>query len=288
MLTFNVLLHEAGLDPKSVRLFRHQEDLRRRGEEWKTRPTPYHLWTSDPEEFAHFQRWQNRSRRIDQGQTLASFVVTPEKDNLFVGCWRSDGWEFVTADEYGNYYPKGHPEVVRHDFVRTSELEQYIGRLSIEWGTGTRAALQHAARNEKPIAEIRKQFREPKFPGYARFLCRIGDLPALPAAWQQVLAASQGVYLLTSPKGEQYVGAAVGADGLWGRIAGYANSDQGNVGLKGKPLADFTVTILDTVPTSAKPKDVLELELLWKSKLGSRAHGLNPDPAARIFGLNWN
>ena len=232
------------------------------------------MWRRDPARFAHFQRWQNKRRKIDEGLWLASFVKDDTASSIFVGIWLSRGWRDTDVDEDGNSLPEG-LQVVHHDFGFTAHLDNLIGRLVVDWGAGKRAVLQHADRNEKPIVELRKSISEPPFPGFAKFVATIDELCSTPPSWVSSLSSVRGVYLLTSTNGQQYIGAAYGDQGIWGRISGYVLGDQGNAGLAGKKLGDFTVTILDTAPMSASTHDVLALEEIWKRKLGSRVHGLN-------------
>ncbi|MEM6667174.1 MAG: GIY-YIG nuclease family protein, partial [Pseudomonadota bacterium] len=129
---------------------------------------------------------------------MASFVVPPTGECLFVGCYESHGWKPASHNEHG--VPYDHLEqAVTRSFQRLEAFEPWVGRLVIDWGSGTRAVLQYADRHNKPIVEIRKAFAEPPFPGYSRFVWEIGSLPTLPASWQTALASVRGVYLLTSP-----------------------------------------------------------------------------------------
>ena len=101
----------------------------------------------------------------------------------------------------------------------------------------------------------------------------------LPPSWAEALRSVRGVYLITHREtGEQYVGAALGVDGLLGRWLTYASSGHGgNVKmreLRAEP-EEYDVTILETAGSSATDDDIRGIEALWKRKLGTRAHGLN-------------
>lgn len=265
MLTFNMLLRGATVDPEKTRLIRHvtkDRDL-------------FNAWLTDRQEFELYQSSQRWRYRFLVGGHVASFVVDPHRDTLFVGLYQVSALMQARGDERAALGVAVNPGDAIHEMTLSPTLSGYIGRLTVDWGSSAITYIQHAHRQDKEVLELRRAFSEPNFPGFRDFVHRVGDLPMLYPAWQQVLKASRGVYLLTSPEGEHYVGAAYGSNGLWGRIVGYADSDQGNLGLRGKKLADFQVTILDTVPESADMDAVLSLESKWKEKLGSRVHGLN-------------
>jgi len=109
------------------------------------------------------------------------------------------------------------------------------------------------------------------------FFAQLSELEALPVSWGVALRASRGIYLLTCPRTtEQYVGAALGADGFLGRWLAYARSGHGgNVGLKIRDPSDYRVSILEVAGSSASTEDILAMEALWKAKLQSREMGLN-------------
>jgi hypothetical protein len=86
-----------------------------------------------------------------------------------------------------------------------------------------------------------------------------------------------GVYLLTCLEtGEQYVGSAYGEGGFLGRFLTYAATNHGgNKLLKARAPKPYQVSILEVMSPSSTPEEVIQMEALWKAKLGSRAFGLN-------------
>jgi hypothetical protein len=164
-------------------------------------------------------------------------------------------------------------------------LTQFSQRLIISWGDGYRSWVQRADKQDKDILEIRRQFEDPKFPEYPKFKENIESIPTLYPSWRSVLMASKGVYLLVCNKtGAQYVGSASGDQGFFGRWLAYAaDGHGGNKLLKGRGHKDYTVSILETVGSSVKRDEILQLEILWKEKLGSRAQSLGDE-----FRLNAN
>jgi len=156
-------------------------------------------------------------------------------------------------------------------------VNDLAGRLVIAWGDSERAWIQRADNQDKVVLEIRQAFREPDFPGFARFIASLSKVEGLPAGWVAALSASRGVYLLTCPKTrEQYVGSATGADGFHGRWLSYARDGHGgNLALRSRDPSDYQVSILEVAGSAATVDEILAMEALWKRKLQSREMGLN-------------
>jgi hypothetical protein len=76
MLTFNDILLLEGLEPKSVRLVKHQDK----------RAPLYETWRTKPRLLERYQAIQRRDV-FRVGDRLASFVVTPQpwRETLFIG-----------------------------------------------------------------------------------------------------------------------------------------------------------------------------------------------------------
>lgn len=273
-LTFNMLLATSEIPTADVRLLRHQ-DIGAMGQ------TPYNLWRDRPDQFELYQARQRLDRAsYFKGQFWASFVVAPDGSTLFVGLYRIGEASLAPAGELNPLTgcPLAYP-CNRYETERVVEFDKFAGRLKIDWGDGTRSWVQKAdgVSGDKQIVELTKDFREPVFPGYARFITNLSELPSLPAGWITALCASGGIYLLTCPKTkEQYVGSAYGEDGFWGRWQSYyATGHGGNVGLKSREPSDYQISILEVAGSTALPEDVIVIEQLWKNKLQSRDMGLN-------------
>lgn len=276
-LTFTALLESEGVRPRDVRLIRHQ-----------TAPvqgrTPYTLWRDHPDQFEVYQSYQ-RPDRVSHFNVphWASFVVTPDRRTLFVGLYDADliGLRSPTDVDPLTGLPPGADiglsTVAQFSLKRSSSLAEYIGRLAIDWGPGTRSWVQRADRNAKPIVELTRAFQEERFPGFTRFVRSLSEIEAMPQGWQEVLRANRGVYLLACPRTkEHYVGSACGADGFMGRWCSYlANNHGGNVGLRIREPSDWVVSILEVVGSTTSEGEILEAEGLWKAKLLSRDMGLN-------------
>jgi hypothetical protein len=84
MLRFNTLLHDEGVDPKNVKLVRHQDSRAEDG------CTPYELWCTRDGRFDFYQTLQSSEVFNDRRQ-IAAFVRTPNDETLFVGVYEIDG-----------------------------------------------------------------------------------------------------------------------------------------------------------------------------------------------------
>jgi hypothetical protein len=273
-LRFNTVLAQAGIAPADVRLLRHQDSRSAKGR------TPYELWRDDRAAFEIYQggqSFQNRSKL--RGDHWASFVVTPGGETLLAGFY---GCRYLGVNEVERIWPQtiGMDPVGTcdlYDLKIDERLNDLAGRLVIAWGDSERAWIQRADNQDKIVLQIREAFREPDFPGFARFISPLSKIEALPAAWISALSSSRGIYLLTCPKTrEQYVGSATAADGFHGRWLSYAqNGHGGNVGLKSRDPSDYQVSILEVAGSASTVEEIIAMEVLWKRKLQSREMGLN-------------
>jgi len=175
-----------------------------------------------------------------------------------------------------------------YDLKRDRRFDDFRDRLIIDWGPGALAWVQKL--DNKPVLEILPPGRKlDPFDDYLEFsltYAQLKDLYANEQAhrdWRIPLGAVAGVYLILAQKlGEQYVGSAYGEDGIWGRWAKYANSgDGGNVRPRELLRRDseypeqFRFSVLQILPKTMTPNEVIKRETLYKRKLGSRATGLN-------------
>lgn len=274
MLTFNGLLQSQQIDAAKTRLVRH-----------KHRTAQGRLYHDAVRRDARFEQYQAVQanpaviRQLEAADVIASFVVDLRGNTVFVGLWTVHGSRIgYMPDAYSDLRVPTKRQHVVFDFERHAVLDEYIGRLVIDWGGGERAWVQYAHRQDKKIIELRRVIEEPRFPGFAHFAWNLAEVAALPPTWLEPLRTTRGVYLLVHrSSGSQYVGSAIGSDGFLGRWRGYVGGHGGNVGLKelGSPASEFDVSILETAGSAASPEDIYGLETLWKVKLGSRATGLN-------------
>jgi hypothetical protein len=272
MLKFNTLLADAGLDPEKVYLLRHQDRRMSDGR------TVYSVWRSQKDDFEMYRRIQKWENRFEVGALIASFVVTPDGDTLFVGLYEITDLTKLTDSVFDpmirHYVPAGH---AFHTTEHCDLLADFKERLVIDWGPGERAWRQRAHMQNKDVIEIRRAFREREFPGYQSVICDVDRIEETPLKWREHLQSVRGVYLLVCKEtGDQYVGAAYGDGGFWNRWYAYSsNGHGGNALLKIRGKRAHAATILEIFDSIATPTDIINAEARWKRKLGSRAHGLN-------------
>ena len=152
--TFNMLLREAGIDPCDVCLIRHADKSAEKGR------TPYDLWYNDRPQFECYQSTQGIGKRAKlTAPYWAVFLGTPDSKTMFVGIY---GVKYRGLLEQDTSMP--HREGVDEagscdvfDLTLRPELNDQIGKLFVEWGTGALAWIQYADRQDKPIAELRKE-----------------------------------------------------------------------------------------------------------------------------------
>lgn len=271
---FNTILQQEGINPAEVRLLRHQDTRA------TTIHTPYELWRDKRDSFDLYQSVQSVENRPKFSFPLwASFVADPRGATLFVGLY-SAKYIGVGDKDLPRPHSPGADKAGRYDLYDLTlhaAMRDLIGKLYVEWGAGTRAWVQRAKEQNKPVIEIRTAFKEEEFPGFSKFLKPLSEIPMLPKSWIDALSKTRGVYLLSCPKTkEQYVGSATGEDGFWGRWQSYVQSGHGgNQGLKIREPSDYRVSILETAGNQLSKDEIIALEQLWKAKLQSKEMGLN-------------
>jgi hypothetical protein len=190
--------------------------------------------------------------------------------------------------------PKGMPRKwldesgYRYDLRRLQGFEELENRVVVDWGAGALAWVQWATNKRViemlPTGQLLRPFTD--YLGFTLTRSELVHLCSDPEAnkeWRARLSAVAGVYLiLATTTGAQYVGSAHGAEGFWGRWAGYARSGHGGNLLLRKLMSEdrgypdaFSYSILQILPRTATHNEVLNWERLYKVKLGSRAIGLN-------------
>lgn len=281
MLTFSLLLKQAGLDPKDVYLVRHKDTRIAKGVLRSRGSSPYQLWATQKEQFECYQRLQGEDC-FARRNWVASFVVTPAQETLFAGIYRKRGFakfprelrecpvSGVPVSDETHYF---------YDLLHADVLGEWEGRIVVAWGNGFRAWIQSAdskVSEDKKILAIRESRHEEPFPGFREFRIKVGNVRSLWPSWQEKLRYAKGIYLLTCiDHGDQYVGKADGEDSFWGRFCQYADqSHGGNLGMKPHVTSGYVVSILEVLGTTI-PEEMDRLERIWKEKLGTRKWGLN-------------
>lgn len=185
-------------------------------------------------------------------------------------------------------------QVYFYEMKRDDAFEELSQRLVIDWGEAAISWHQWANNKDKNIIEVLPVGYTREFPGFLDFvldfkeLKNIIDNPDENKIWHQMLSSVFAVYLITDRKtGLQYVGSAYGENadkgGLFGRWKNYVSTGGhgGNkqlVALLNKDsnyAANFSFTILRTLPKTLTKDEVIRYENLYKQKLGSKVFGLN-------------
>ena len=141
----------------------------------------------------------------------------------------------------------------------------------------------------KEVVEILPKGYLGHFPGLLSFVLDFSELQKLAKnteanrEWLNHLKSVNGIYLILDEKtGNQYIGSASGKLGIWQRWSEYAKNGHGsNKMLKELCSSDssyyknFKFSVLQTLPSNSTSKEVILIENLYKTKLGTKAFGLN-------------
>lgn len=268
MISLNTILENEGLNPKNVKLVRHRDR--------RFSITPYQLWMAADGRLDVYQSFQ--SRLVFEGVShIASFVVTPLNETLFVGVYAVNGVGLASADDIDPLSNASMVGLNKYDLTLTDHMADYRGKLVIDWGGGFRSWVQKAGRQDKTVVEIRRVVEDQPFPGFIDFQSQLSGLVMIPVTWRTALSSVGGVYLLVSPgTGRQYIGAAYGDGGFWARWEEYVRTGHGgNVRMREVPDDDYKVAILEVAPSTASFDNIMEMEARWKRKLLTREFGLN-------------
>lgn len=249
---FKTLLTEAGINPRDVKVLRHNlngVDL-------------FAAWRHERREFEAWQAVQKRSSKGHFSRPWwAAFVSTPEDGALFVGLYEAHLVGECPAGYVERINPTpGDPSTLDlYDCQLSPALAEYAGRLQISF---TGRNWRQNGESGHIVTEISGQVRDPAFPGLLEFIKPLSEIMRLPEAWRSHLQLGRGIYLLTCPlTKEQYVGKADGSEGFLGRWLGYARDGHGgNIRLKSRKPSDYQVTVLEVAGSSATPRDIAAME----------------------------
>jgi len=166
-----------------------------------------------------------------------------------------------------------------------------IGRLKIRLDLSKVRRVRLKAETFIPRMELIEVLREvytgPGFEGYDKASLTWSNLVSIVKNdrpdWKTALSNMKGVYLISFPSGEHYVGSAYGDVGLWSRWRNYALTRHGgNIEMKkldkatdGEFIEDAKFTVMEAWPTRTDDKFILERESYWKDVLMTRDSGIN-------------
>lgn len=208
---------------------------------------------------------------------IVSFIGDERKRSRFMGVFKVG----TGKPRNGKYY---------YQLDAVAEFEDLVDRLVIDWGNNAISWHQWYDRQPKEVIEILPKGHIGSFPGLLEIVLDFEELRQLtshPEAnyeWRHHLSAVNGVYMILDDRtGTQYVGSACGKNGIWQRWGDYVRSagTGGNKELKALIEKDpgyqryFRFSILQTLPSNITRDEIIAIENLYKSKLGSRFHGLN-------------
>jgi hypothetical protein len=222
-------------------------------------------------------------------QQIVSFIGDGGSRSKFIGIFKVLEESQVFSHKWpdGYLYPEMTPGKFQYKLERVEVFEELVGRLIVDWGPSTRS--WHQWLKPKEIIEILPKGFVRYFPGYLDFIldfqemCKVIESPEANREWHQKLGSIAGIYLITdSNTGMQYVGSAFGSEGILGRWKTYAQTGHGNndqliklLEINQNYCRNFRFTILRTLPKSLTNREIIEVESLYKEKLGTKTFGLN-------------
>jgi hypothetical protein len=278
LLWFSEIVRRQGAAVEGTRLVRHDK----RG---------LQHWRRGEDRFSGFASYQAVSKSPFKDATLLfQFVPGPpleggDQTALFVAAHRVlDRWVWDGTRLPALHHPDLAEDAARigieaFDLECLPDWRELSERILVRWGppAATRSWSQWLSKRDKEVLELHLKVASPEFPGFDVFTSDLEDLPTIPRSWQAALSRVSGVYLLTCPdSGALYVGSASGQEGLWQRWEEYYKTGHGgNVMLKERGRRNYKISILQICSSIVSHEDIIELEVRWKEKLGSRAHGLN-------------
>jgi len=234
-----------------------------------------------------YQRHQGK--HIFNCDYIVSFIGLEGSKALFYGVYKVLGHDVSTKHKFSRpfIYQDMVPGHVLYDLEEVPGFEDYKHRLVIDWGKSTRS--WHQWLKSKPVIEILPVGKIQPFPGYLDFIIYYDELVDMikhadsNREWHKMLSSVAGVYLIVDTKtGKQYVGSAYGEKGILGRWSTYAQSGHGGneqlmaLLTKSESYSKyFKFSVLRTLPRTLTKNEVIDIEKLYKDKLGTRAFGLN-------------
>lgn len=279
LLYFSDILKKAGLDPAKVKLIRHSLSDKNFAK----------CYYADPQMVWEYTRLQKQgfSKGYDYWCIFISGKGTTAR--LFA-CYKVNG----SVPDTPELKPAGFPlddnfkgELAYYDLEPVDCLQEYEHRLVIEWGNAAISWHQKGT-TEKSVLAIDSPIKK-SFIGYDNVVLPYAQLKEVVQnrevyeLWQTALSAVKAIYLIVDTKnGKQYVGSAYGKDGLLGRWRVYVDTLHGNNKLMKEVVCAypdryqyFQFSILQILPKTITDDEIIDIESLWKKKLGTIPFGMN-------------
>lgn len=273
------ILIEYSLNPKRTKLVRHPYSDEHVKKVYDT---------------GFLEAYQNCQSRpvFDNCDNILVFLGTTGTRSLFLGCYSVGKKDSMTPALMpdGYPYPEDYVGGFFYNLQKSDLMADLVGRLIIDWGLSRNWA--HWAYTEKEIIELQplknagtigsfKSFEE-TFLSYPE-LKEITSDTVIYDDWYLALSSINAIYLILDTKtGKQYVGSSYGQDGLFSRWKYYVDTRHGDDEgiksvLKSNPEAykHFQFTILRVLPKTITPDEAIQIETLYKKKLGTRRFGMN-------------
>lgn len=266
MLTLRQLisLKTSFFNNKKVKLVRHKDNR-----------AEYRDVIKNRSELLEYQKTQ--SKPVFKGvDYIIAFIGQDGSKSLLFGVFRVCG----VANQGG---------LLKYDLKEEAVLSELHERVIVDWGKAAVSWHQWYNKQDKNVMEILPKGYLGSFAGLTNFvleyheLKRLYDNPDANKDWKTNLTSVNAIYLiLDNDSGKQYIGSAYGKDGVWQRWSDYAENGHGdNINLKKLCLKqsgyenNFKFSILQSLPSNTTAKEVINIESLYKEKLGTRSFGLN-------------
>ena len=277
MITFHRILELYKFEPGKIKLVRHGN------KEIPIRET----FINNISRLEAYQSFQKQNK-YGNATALAVFAPYYKTTALFLGIWdilgcveNSEFTQEIAAILKANELPESwYENSVMYHLKRNNTLDEMTERIVIEWGAATVAWVQS---KDKEVVEIKGKNSIGDFQSFNLIDLAFSDLkklvrfPDTNLSWVKALSSVNGIYLLKDKtSGKLYIGSAYGEHGIYGRWSTYAkNGHGGNQELLDLNPANFYFSVLEILPATATPDDVINCENIWKQKLGTRKFGLN-------------
>jgi len=227
------------------------------------------------DQLLEYQREQGKD--IFNCDYIISFIGLEHMKSLLFGVFETNREKKVIKNSHYFY-----------ELTEMNDFKDFNERIIIDWGSSGQAWHQWY-HNEKEVIQILPSGYIGSFKNYNDFVLDFNELEKIinnedsNKDWIDKLSIINGIYLILDSKtGNQYVGSANGTDGILGRWKVYVQTKTGGnqclidlMKIDPKYYLNFKYSILQTLPSNITKQEIVNLENIYKEKLGSRVFGLN-------------
>jgi hypothetical protein len=227
---------------------------------------------------------------MTRAKYIASFIAQDDGKALFVGLYKIGTARAISYNKFWriranrelkkqgmNGFLGDRSSCLWFDLSLTEFCSNWKGKLIVNWPSG-RTWYRWADRNKFEVtAVLEESALVPSVPDAENLTLTWEQLTILPKSHKSVLSQWRGVYYIFDVKQRKgYVGSASGQSHLLGRWEDYKKSVHGgNKRLRKCKAENLRFSILQIVPRSTFPEDVLRLESAWMKRLHTGEFGLN-------------